>query len=158
MDLSSLQSIFDGFDLAAFLPELDTFMGWIELFLRLAVMAGPFLLLGFGLLYLLAPPKEANHRAGYRFYWGMSSLEAWQFTQRLAGMAWSGLGIILTVVMAIICNGFRGMDPMDMAWLAGKCIAWELGLTVFSTVAIDAVVIVFFDRYGYRREFTLKKQ
>ena len=76
MDLEALMAIFSDFDLAAFLPKVDTLLGWVELLLRLCVMAGPLLLLGFGLLYLLAPPKEANYSLGYRFWWSMASLDA----------------------------------------------------------------------------------
>ena len=94
MDFEALKVLFEEFDLAAFLPDLSDVMGWVEMLLRIAVMAGPLLLLLFGLLYLLIPPKEANHGLGYRFWWGMSSLDAWQFTQHLAGLVWSGLGVI----------------------------------------------------------------
>lgn len=152
MDLDSLKSLFEGFDIAAFLPELTTILGWVETLLRLAVMAAPLLLLGFGLLYLLAPPKEANYSLGFRCWWGMSSLDAWQFTQKLAGMIWSVLGLILTVVMALICNAFRRMEPMDMVWTAVKCLGWELGLTLVATLAVNVIVIVVFDKDGYRRK------
>lgn len=152
MDMDSLKSLFEGFDIAAFLPELTTLLGWVETLLRLAVMAAPLLLLGFGLLYLLAPPKEANYSLGFRCYWGMSSLEAWQFTQKIAGMIWSVLGLILTVVMALICNAFRRMEPMDMVWTAVKCLGWELGLTLLATLAVNVVVIIVFDKDGYRRK------
>ena len=57
MDISSIGALFEDFDLAAFLPEMNTLVGWIETVLRLCVMAGPLALLGFGMLYLLAPPK-----------------------------------------------------------------------------------------------------
>lgn len=152
MDVDALKALFEEFDLAAFLPKLTDLLGWVELALRIAVMAGPLLLLGFGLLYLLAPPKEANYGLGYRFWWGMASLEAWQFTQRIAGLVWAGLGVVLTVVMALICNAFRRMDPMDMVWTAVKCMGWELALTLAACAAIDVVVIMNFDRDGFRRE------
>lgn len=151
MNLDALKSIFENFDLAAFLPEMTTVVGWVETLLRLCVMASPLALLGFGLLYLLAPPKEANYGLGYRFWWSMASLDAWQFTHRIAGLVWSGLGLVLTVVMAVICNGFRRMDVMDMVWCAAKCIGWELVLTVIACLAINITVIVVFDRNGYRR-------
>jgi hypothetical protein len=151
MDLDALLSIFNGFDLAAFLPKLDSLMGWVEMLLRLCVMAGPLMLLGFGMLYLLAPPKEANYSLGYRFWWSMSSLDAWQFTHRLVGCVWTPLGLLLSVIMALICNGFRRMEPMDMVWSAVTCLGWELGLTLVACLAIDIVVIVVFDRHGYRR-------
>lgn len=143
-------------DLGALLPKLDSVIGWIELALRVAVMAGPLLLLGFGLLYLLAPPKEANYGLGYRCWWGMASMEAWQYTQRIAGMIWSGLGAVLTIVMALLCSGFRDMPPMDMAWQAGIYLLWELGLIVASCIAINVLVIIRFDKDGYRRNETEK--
>ena len=157
MDFSAFQALFDGFDLEKFLPELDTLFGWLELALRICVMAGPVLLLAFGLLFLLRPPKEANYALGYRFYWGMSNLEAWQFTQRLAGMAWSALGLILTVIMALICNGFRDMQLPDMTWAAVKCLGWEIGLVAVCCLAVDVVVVLCFDRHGYRREKAVKE-
>ena len=151
MDLDALKSLFENFDLAAFLPDMTTVVGWVETLLRLCVMAAPLALLGFGLLYLLSPPKEANYSLGYRFWWSMASLDAWQFTHRIAGMVWSGLGLVLTVVMALICNSFRRMETVDMAWCAVKCLGWEIGLTAVSCIAVDIAVIVVFDRSGYRR-------
>ena len=139
-------------DLGALMPDLTTLLGWVEFLLRICVMAGPLLLLGFGLVFLLAPPKEANYGLGYRFWWGMASLEAWQFTQRIAGMVWSGLGALLTIVMALLCTGLRDLEPMDMAWRAGVYVLWVIGLTVLACIAIDVVVILRFDRYGYPRE------
>ena len=152
MDFGAIMSLFSDFDIAAFLPKIDTLVGWIELALRLAVMAGPLLLLGFGLLYLLAPPKEANHGLGYRCWWGMASLEAWQYTQRLAGLVWGALGALLTIIMALICNAFRRMSPPDMVDTAVACVIWVLVLTAVSCLAINITVMVFFDKDGFRRE------
>ena len=141
----------DDLDLGALIPPLDTVLGWLEIALRIAVMAGPLLLLGFGLLFLLAPPTEANYGLGFRCWWGMASLQSWQFTQRLAGMVWSALGAVLTIVMAFVCNGFRDLQPMDMAWRAGVCMLWELGLVAVACIAINVVVICRFDMDGYPR-------
>lgn len=151
MDLEALKSIFEGFDLAAFLPKMDSILGWVETLLRLCVMAGPLLLLGFGLLYLLAPPKEANYSLGYRFWWSMSSLDAWTFTHKLVGIVWTVLGLVLCVVMAAVCNAFRRMEPMEMVWSAAKSIGWELALTVASCLICNIVVFIIFDRKGFRR-------
>ena len=141
-------------NLGALLPDLSTVVGWIELIARIAVMAGPILMLGFGLVYLLIPPKEANYGVGYRFWWGMSSLDAWKFTQRIAGMVWSGLGAVLTIVMAIVCSGFREMEPVDMVTRAGVCLIWELVLIAVACIAINVVVMVKFDKNGFRRNET----
>jgi len=161
MNFDELKALFDEFVLGDFLPEVDTVLGWVETLLRFAVMAGPIVLLGFGLMYLFAPPKEANHSLGYRFWWGMASLDAWTFTQRIAGIGWSVLGLVLTVVMAVICNGFRRVEAMEMTLLAGKCLLWELGLITGVCLTIDALVVAAFDRRGFRRlwfeNLTMKK-
>ena len=157
MDLEQIKSLLEGFDIAAFLPELDTVMGWVEMLLRIAVMAGPLLLLGFGLLYLVAPPKEANHGLGFRCWWGMASLQAWQFTQKIAGLVWSALGVILTIVMAVICYAWKPEGPMELVWSAVSCLLWEIGLVFVSCIGIYAAVIICFDKYGFRREWGRKE-
>ena len=149
-----MESAASELNLGALIPDLGTVMGWIELAFRVAVMAGPLILLGFGLVYLLSPPKEANYGLGYRFWRGMASLEAWTFTQRLAGMVWSAMGAVLTIVMALICAGFRGMDPMKMAWTAVGCIVAELVLVAGACIAINVVVMKKFDKDGFRRDET----
>ena len=149
--MDALMSLFEGFDFANFIPDVTSVLGWLETIARIAVMAAPLVLLGFGLLYLLAPPKEANHSLGFRFWWGMASLDAWQFTQHLAGMVWTALGLVLTVVMGLLCNSFRGMEVSDMLWLAIRCLLWELGIAAVSTIAIQVAAIVVFDHRGFRR-------
>lgn len=152
MDISSIAELFSDFDVAAFLPEMGTFLGWVETLLRLCVMAGPLLLLGFGLLYLLAPPKEANYSLGYRFWWSMASLDAWVFTHKIVGHVWTALGFVLTLIMAFICNAFRRMEPMDMVWSAVWCLVWEAVLTFIVCLAINILVVVTFDEKGFRRK------
>ena len=150
MNLDSFKE-FTNFNPGTLLPELDTLLGKMELLLRILVMAGPVVLLVFGLIYLLAAPKEANHHLGYRCYFGMGSVEAWRYAQKLAGLVWSGLGLVLTVVMLILIGKFRGMDAEAMVWAAIKYILWELGLTVLACLCINITVTCFFDRNGNRR-------
>ena len=107
------KTLLSDFDPMMLLPDLGAMMDKLDVALRVVVMAGPLCLLGLGLLYLLFPPAEANHIFGYRHFWGMSSVEAWQFTQKTAGLVWTGLGLVMTVVMAFLCNGYR-----DMTWEA----------------------------------------
>ena len=151
MDIEALKSLLSDFDLTKFVPQLESVIGWVEMLVRIAVMAGPVLMLGLGLLYLLMPPKEANYRLGYRFWWSMASLDAWQFTHHIAGMVFTTLGLVLTIVMSLICNGYRDMAADVMVWSALKGLLWELGLTAVACLLIDVLVIVFFDRRGFRR-------
>lgn len=153
--MDKLAELVTNFDMANFMPELDSVIGWVELLSRIAVMAGPVLVLIFGLIYFFIPPKEANHSLGYRFYWGMGSIPAWRFTQRLAGLVWMGMGLILSVIMLLICNGFRGMDTPAMVEDAITCLLWELGVITVVCLAIDVVVLLRYDRKGRVRPNTI---
>lgn len=146
-----LKSLLGEMDPAALLPDLWAIFDKLDVALRILVLAGPLCLLGLGLLYLLAPPAEANHIFGYRHFWGMSSVEAWQFTQKTAGLVWTGLGLTMTVAMAFICNGYRDMAWEAMLFSALTSVIVELLLVVVSTFLINALVVLQFDRRGLRR-------
>ena len=145
------KSLLSDFDPMALVPNLTLAFENLDVALRVVVLLGPLCLLGLGLLYLLAPPAEANHIFGYRHFWGMSSVEAWQFTQKTAGLVWTVLGLVLTIVMAVICNHYRDMSWGAMMASALTSVLVELGLVVGSTFFINSLVISQFDLKGQRR-------
>ena len=147
-----IKVLMDNFDPATLLPDLSSMVGKVEFITRLAVLAGPILLLVLGILYFFASPKEANYHFGYRCYFGMGSEEAWRFTQRLAGLVWSGLGLVLTIVMLIVSLGFRGDPIMDIISSGAKCLIWEIVLTAISCLAINIMAMIRYDRKGMPRE------
>ena len=155
--IEQMKQLVNEFDFANFIPAVDSVLGWIELLVRLFVMAAPVCVLVFGLWFLFLPPKEANHRAGYRTYFGMGSVEAWRFTQFLAGIIWSAVGLILSVVMLLVTNGYREMDMMDMVNNAIVCVLWEIGCIVLCCLGINITALVMFDRKGVRRSKKRRK-
>ena len=146
-----IKVLMDNFDPASLLPDLTTVVGKVEFITRLAVMAGPVVLLTLGILYFFAAPKEANYRFGYRCYFGMGSEEAWRFTQRFAGLVWGVLGLVLTVVMLIITGSFAGNPIMDIIGKGAKCLLWEGGLILVSILGINLTAMLCYDRKGLRR-------
>lgn len=151
MSIESIKELMDGFDPASLLPELDTITGKAELVARIAVMIGPVVLLVLGLLYLFASPKEANYSFGYRCFFGMGSVEAWRFTQRLAGIVLGGLGLILTVVMLIVCASFRGMEIMPMTEKAVVALLWQAGTALAGCLGVNITAAVLFNAAGEPR-------
>lgn len=151
MSIESLKTLLEDFDPAAFLPDLTSVFGKIELILRFLVVTGPLVMLVMGLVYFFLSPKEANHTFGYRTWFGMGSVEAWNFTQKLAGLVWGGLGLILTVIMLLIVNRYRLMDMESMLWSAVRCLLWEAGLALVALLGVNITVTVLFDWNGYRR-------
>lgn len=157
IDIEGLKKAFENFDLATLFPKLDTVFGKITLICRICVLVGPILLLILGLCYLFLAPKEANYYFGYRCYYGMGSVHAWRFTQRIAGMILGGLGLILTIVMAILSLGFASMEIEAMVWRAVWCLVWEAVLSLLATLAINGLAMYWFDRKGELRRRPKKK-
>lgn len=133
------------------LPELAPLLEKAPTIARLMMLAGPFIILAMGLYYFLNAPKEANYRSGYRCYFGMGSVDAWRFSQRVAGSIWSLLGLGLAIWMALAGKELETLSLMDtlvkMAWYI-FCQAMAL---LLSRWLIDFLVFLRYDAKGNRR-------
>lgn len=139
-------------DLGKFVPEMTDVLEKTRFLVKFSVLAGPILLLVIGLMYLLFPPKEANHKLGFRTYFGMGSVEAWQFTQKIAGIAYGGLGLLLLIISVIVMLGFAGKDHFQMTVSAMVCLLWQAGLALAARLTVSVLAAVFFDKNGNRRK------
>lgn len=151
MDIIS--SILDGLDNAGKLvPELEKLLGSAQLWLTILLLLGPAVMLILGIIYLFLPPKEANHHIGYRTYFGMGSVEAWLHTQKIAGIIYGGLGIILGIIMGIICMNLRHKDLMQAVTTAITWLCVQVGIVVVIYVGLFLYTAIVFDRHGNRRK------
>ena len=147
-----IKVLMDNFDPASLLPDLSSVVGIVEFVTRIAVLAGPIVLLVMGILYFFVSPKEANYHFGYRCFFGMGSEEAWRFTQRLAGLVWGALGLVLTILMVIITGSFPGQPIMDTISTGVTCLIWEIVLAALSCLGINVIVMLLYNARGYRRK------
>ena len=152
MNIDSIKEIMDGFDPTVLLPDLSDLFTKVQWICRIAIVVGPVILLAMGLAYLLLAPKEANHYFGSQCYYGMGSIQAWRFTQRLAGIVLGVLGLILTAVMLVLGGRFPQMETLEMVTAASVYLLWEAGLTAFSMIAINLTAMFLFDRRGQVRK------
>jgi len=152
--MNSITALFDKIDFSKLVPQMDTLLGKLQAVASWALMIGPIVMLAFGLWYFFLPPKEANHKVGFRTWFGMGSVEAWRFTQRLAGVVWSALGIVLLVMAIIVSLTFGGKDVMQIATTAFICLLWQAGLAVIGGFAVSFIVFLRFDTLGYKRKDT----
>lgn len=94
--MEKIMDLIKNFDkLGEKVPELNSVLDLTLTVTKLAVRIGPFCILLFGLIYLLFPPREANHKVGYRTFFGMGSIGAWRFTQFVAGLLMTLSGLVL---------------------------------------------------------------
>ena len=152
LDIESIKELMDAFDPASLLPELGDIFSIITSICQIAVMVGPIILLALGLAYLFFSPKEANYYFGYRCYFGMGSVEAWKFTQRLAGIVLGLSGLILSGIMLFLSSGFPGMDTMEMVWRAFWCLIWQGVVALLANAAIWLAAFARFDSRGNLRK------
>ena len=149
--MDKLMALFDKLDPAKLVPPLDSLLDKVQPVATVAIMIGPLVMLLFGLWYFLLPPKEANHAAGFRTWFGMGSVRAWRTTQKIAGIVWGGCGLVLSVVMWLISRGFDKLDAMQMAERAFSCLIWQIGIALITYIGISIVVMFLFDSKGRRR-------
>ena len=152
MDLESIKEMMDAFDPAALLPELDSVFSLVATVCKVAILAGPIVLLVLGLAYLFLSPKEANYYFGYRCYYGMGSVQAWRFTQRLAGIVLGGLGLVRPGGSRVASVGFGSMDAEARVWRAAGCMILEAVATIAGIVFINVTAAMNFDKKGEFRK------
>ena len=98
--------------------------------------------------YYFLSPKEANHRLGYRTYFGMGSVPAWKFTQKLAGMVWGGLGAVLTLVAIIVCIVLGSREPAHAMSGALTMLIIEAVCALLAFLAVEILVFIRYDMNG----------
>lgn len=149
--MDAIMKLLSDFDADALLPDLSTTLGLLELVARIGILIIPIVLVILGLCYFFKPTKEANYTFGYRTYFGMGSVEAWRYTQWLAGVVLGGLGAVLTVAMVIAGFVFAGQNTLNLLLSAATCMFIEVLLTLAANIAINIAVLLRYDRDGYRR-------
>lgn len=149
--MEKIKSLLNDFELTDILPELDGMAEKCALVARFGVLIAPAVLLFLGLWYLILPPKEANHYVGFRCFRGMGSVDAWRFTQKLAGIVWIVTGAATGIFAWLTAGGFAEMALEDALFSAVKTIGWELAATVASIILIRIVLLVRFNLKGQRR-------
>lgn len=146
--MEKITELLNTFSLEKYIPKLDTLMGWVQWLVSLAVRVGPICILVLGLIYLLIPPKEANRKAGFRTYFGMGSVIAWNVTQRLAGIVMTITGLILTIIAYKRIGEFSSYDMMTMANVALKMVKSQVICALVIYVFMFLLTAVLFNRNG----------
>ena len=134
--------------LAAIIPELGAMLADMRFWLGFAMLVGPVLLMLLGAYYYFLAPGEANHKAGYRTYYGMGSVEAWRFTQGLAGKVWGFMGAGLAVAAIVGCIVMGVQEPQTAAVPGLVVLILEVLAVLAGFVFIETTVSRRFDKDG----------
>ncbi len=151
MDKEAFKELLNGVDFAALLPNIQDIIAVLAPTVQVLVVAGSFVMLAFGLYCLMIAPKEATYLAGYRFRWGMASLDAWRFMQRVAGVVFSVLGMLSAIYMALFTRHLEDLPLMELMTQSCIYIAMQAGLALIGCAVTNFLVICRYDRKGNRR-------
>lgn len=146
--MDKIMDLLNNISLEKYIPKLDSVLDLTQKAIELAVRIGPLCILVLGLIYLLIPPREANRHFGFRTYFGMGSIPAWQFTQRVAGLIMTLVGLILLLIAKGAVKNFAGMDLMQMSEKAFALIKTQIIWALIIYVFMFLLTAVMFDRKG----------
>ena len=127
--METITGLLDGFDFTKFLPKLGQLISSLRFWTVVLMYVGPLMLLGVGLWYYLRPEPEPNNKRGFRIRAAMGSLEAWQFTQKLAGVIWTlvgGASAAISILISLLCIGASTMSLVSAAviWVSLAEARW----------------------------------
>ena len=137
--------------LDAIIPQLDNLLRSMRLWMAIAMFIGPIVFIGLGAFYLFWAPLEANHKLGYRTYFGMGSVAAWQYTQNLAGRVWSIVGVALAVVAVIGGILVLVLEPAKGTNAALVVLIIEFLAALAAWATVELTVLIRYDINGKER-------
>ena len=146
--MEKITEILDKLDLAKFVQELDKLLELALKATRFAVRVGPMCILLLGIIYLFLHPNEANHKAGYRTFFGMGSVHAWRFTQRVSGFIMILVGLFLNGSAKKAAEGFSIQNSDEMISQAIDLIKVQLLWAVIIIVFMALLTTVMFNLKG----------
>ena len=133
-------------------PKLNTLLSDIRLWIGLLLYVGPVLLIVLGLFFIFLSPKEANHRLGYRSIYGMGSVPAWKFSQKLGGMVLGGLGLVLLIIALIVSATVSGKELNDVMETVFAWLIVQASGTLLAYIGVEITLIVRYDLAGNLRK------
>ena len=138
--------------LDALIPKLSALLSSMRLWMAIAMLVGPIFFIGLGLFYRKWAPPEANHKLGYRTYFGMGSVAAWKYTQKLAGTVWLGVGAALGAVAAAGTVLILIMEQSKGTAVALGILILEFVVALAAYITVEMMVLLRYDINGKKRK------
>ena len=149
--MEAITAFMESFDIAKLLPELGKFVSDLRFWAGLFMLVGPIIMLLLGLWYFFLPTKEANHHIGFRTYFGMGSMDAWKYAQKMAGWFFMIGGGALTAVALVLVIVLGGAEPMKMATTALILLIIQAVVAFGLWMTLQILLMIRYDKNGNRK-------
>ena len=124
----------------------------VQIIMLVCSLLIPLMMLIFGWIMLMHPPKEPNSVFGYRTAASGRSQESWLYAQKLCGKIWLILGFAMLVV-SFACFLLPIWKDENGASVAGAVMMGvQTALMLLSIIPVEVALHRNFDSEGKRKE------
>lgn len=110
------------------------------------VMLTPVLMALVGLIWRIRPPKNTGGPFAYRTALSLKNEDTWQFAHAHISKLWLRIGVLLSIVSAVLMVVFRSNYMSFFLWV----IMGQMVFLCLSAFLVDAVMKAVFDADGNR--------
>ncbi|MFV0464485.1 MAG: SdpI family protein [Lachnospiraceae bacterium] len=111
----------------------------------------PVIILIFGLLMALRPPRTINIIYGYRTERSMKNQDTWEFANRLCGKIWIGCGIVLGLITVLALFIGQGLGDTFLGMLSIALVTIQMIAIFLTLIPVERTLKREFDQDGARR-------
>ena len=112
----------------------------------------PFVMIIFGIIFLICAPKGVNYIFGYRTRKSMKSKETWDYSHKLLGRFWLILGVITLPLVLLSMYFVRGMGD-DIVGLVGALVTLASFIPLLlPIIPVEVGLRKNFDAFGHKKE------
>ncbi len=118
------------------------------IFFLIILLLMPFIMIGFGLLWKLNPPKKINDLYGYRTSWSKKSQKTWDFAHGYFGKAWLYTGVPLGIITILLLAAFRNYNVDDLGLIVIIITLFQLIVMCIPIAPTEIALRKKFDKNG----------
>lgn len=122
------------------------------LFMLLADLLIPVIMLGLGCYFANNSPKKINYFVGYRTTRSMKNLDTWQFAHHYWGKLWRAAGLILLALSIIPFLFVIGADADTLGAVGAIVMIVQLAGLIATIIPVEIKLKNTFDENGIRKD------
>ena len=129
------------------MSEFNAF--WI--FMLIVVLLTPLILIGFGRMFIVNPPKEINPLFGYRTKRSMRNRDTWIFAHKYIGKLWF-VGGLISLPFSLVPMFYIMAENTDLVGITGLIIVCIQAVLMIATIVPTEIALKrHFDDFGKTR-------
>lgn len=122
---------------------------WV--FMLLADIMIPLVMIIFGRIFIKSPPKNINDMYGYRTTMSMKNTDTWNFAHKYCGRLWFKTGMIILPISVFALGFFFGRETDTVGLIGGIICCLQMIPLILSVILTEVALKKTFDNVGNRK-------